>query len=283
MKDTTARLQKVQLKIFIELERIINKYDLTYFFVCVSMLGAKRHNGFIPWDDDLDVGMPRDDYDKLLNVLPTELPQEIKLQTPYNDRYSAVLFAKLRLQGTKFIEASNKKSRSKFNQIFIDIFPYDGCGNDEKKARKHARKLIFYRKLINNSIYRGRFITKGFRKRVFQILGRFITIFINPHYLIRKYNKLTKRYSFEESKYVINSHTNMKEFLSKEVLVKKDADTNFIFEGITINGVANPEAYLTSFYGDWRKLPEESKRGNYHNIIELDFGNHEAKEDKLWI
>lgn len=281
MKDTTARLQKVQLKIFIELLRIIDKHGLTYFFVCGSMLGAKRHNGFIPWDDDLDIGMPREDYEKLISVLPTELPSEIKLQTPYNDKYSPVLFAKLRLQGTKFVELSNRKSRSQHNEIFIDIFPYDGCGVVEKKARKHARILIMYRKLINNSIYRSRFLTSGFSNRVLQIIVRFVTIFIHPKYLINRYNKLTRKYSFQESEYAINSHTNMKEFLRKEILVANGVDGNMSFEGITIKGVANPDAYLTSFYGDWQKLPEESQRGNYHNIIELDFGNHEAKENKI--
>lgn len=278
MKNMTTQLQKVQLYMFMELVKIIEKHDLKYFLVCGSMLGAKRHNGFIPWDDDLDVGMPRDDYEKLLNVLPTELPQEIKLQTPYNDRYSEVLFAKLRLQGTKFIEASNKKSRSKFNQIFIDIFPYDGCGNDEKKARKHAKKIIMYRKLINNSIYRSRFKTNGFIKRIMQIAVRFLTIFISPRYLIKKYNRLVARYLFYDSVYVINSNKNLKEFLKREVLITDLSDRNVTFEGLTVSGVAKPEIYLTTFYGDWQKLPPEDQRGNYHNIIDLDFGGYESKE-----
>jgi len=77
-----------------ELVKIIEKHDLKYFLVCGSMLGAKRHNGFIPRNDDLDVGMLREDYEKLLTVLPKELPEGIKLQTPNNDKYSPVLFAK---------------------------------------------------------------------------------------------------------------------------------------------------------------------------------------------
>ena len=118
------RQQLVMLEMVQELDRICRKHHIPYFLYGGTLLGAIRHNGFIPWDDDLDVGLMRNDYLRLMQVLPDELPSHIVLQTNDTDRNYFYFFAKLR-DTRSFLDEGAYDRCFKYRGIFIDIFPFD--------------------------------------------------------------------------------------------------------------------------------------------------------------
>ena len=120
------KLQMAELEILNEFVRICEKHDLTYYLVGGTLLGAVRHQGFIPWDDDIDVAMPRADYDRLVEVCGEDLGAEYFYQSPETDPYYFLTYAKIRKNGTEIYEERFKDAR--FHKgIFIDVFPLDFC------------------------------------------------------------------------------------------------------------------------------------------------------------
>lgn len=118
------RLHSTEIELLNELDRVARELSVTYYLVGGTLLGAVRHKGFIPWDDDLDVAMPRKDYERFLKDAPELLGERFFLQSFYSDKGFGNLYAKLKMNGTAFIEESSQASS--MNQgIFIDIFVLD--------------------------------------------------------------------------------------------------------------------------------------------------------------
>ena len=113
-------LQLLELKVLLELKRICDKHQIKYFLAWGTLLGAVRHRGFIPWDDDIDVGMLRSEYAKFLTVCNDELSQEYYLQTFESDSGYANSHAKIRLNGTEYLEPANKDILE-HKGIFIEV------------------------------------------------------------------------------------------------------------------------------------------------------------------
>lgn len=133
----TKELWAVQLDLVNELDRVCKKYGIKYMLDFGSLLGAIRHNGFIPWDDDLDVSMLREDYDKLMEIGPTEFKHPYFLQNHYTDKNYSDCITKLRRSDTTFIMAVDVSPRYKlkYNKgIFIDIFVFDNVTSVDKNA-----------------------------------------------------------------------------------------------------------------------------------------------------
>lgn len=166
-------------------------------------------------------------------------------------------------------------------KIFLDIFSGDVCGANENMPKKHGCKHILCLNPKNNHIYYCKFLMKNFKKKIFQIIVCFITVFINLGYLLSKYDRLVGKFFFKQSKNINNSKTNVKEFLKKKILVIEDSNNNITSEGIDINGASNLDKYLTSFSFGWRRLAGEKHFGNFHNISKFDFGDQQGKEYKL--
>ena len=125
-------LQKVELDILQHFIEACEKLNVQYFLVCGSALGAKRHGGFIPWDDDMDVGMYREDYNKFMEQAPAILPEGYFLQNYKTDPAYSNVFAKLRNSNTTYIEKT--AAELKINHgIYIDIFPLDGYPEDTEE------------------------------------------------------------------------------------------------------------------------------------------------------
>ena len=124
----------VELDLLVELDRVCKKYNLKYCATGGTLLGAIRHKGFIPWDDDIDVMMLRDDYEKLCNIAPQEFKDPYFFQTEYSDPGSLRRHAQFRNSNTTGILSTEFPLRKPINQgIFLDIFPQDNVIDDELK------------------------------------------------------------------------------------------------------------------------------------------------------
>ena len=149
-QEELLKIQSLELKALSVLIEICEKLSIDYFLVGGSCLGAVRHNGFIPWDDDIDVGMTREDYLRFLAQAPEHLPKGYTLQTPYNCKQNPYFYTKLRIDGTKFVEYRNRRVKM-HHGIYIDIFPYDEVPDDEKR---NLREYLRYRRLIQLAVFR---------------------------------------------------------------------------------------------------------------------------------
>ena len=119
------RQQMRMLEILLEIDRICKKHGISYWLSSGTLIGAARHGGFIPWDDDLDIEMMREDYDRLMKVLPDELPQTMALQTHETDSTYFFYYAKIRDRRSLLAEGNNYDRMWKEQGIYIDIFPLE--------------------------------------------------------------------------------------------------------------------------------------------------------------
>lgn len=127
------KIWAVELELMLEIDRVCKKHNLRYFLMCGTLLGAIRHKGFIPWDDDADLAMPREDYEKFIR-LGDEFKHPIFLQTPYTDSDYAASFARVRNANTSAISPIIKYQ--KMNQgLFVDIFPLDNLVEEGAQER----------------------------------------------------------------------------------------------------------------------------------------------------
>ncbi len=139
-QEILEKLWEHELRILNEIDRICKKHDITYFIMWGTLIGAVRHKGFIPWDDDIDISMSMKDYKKFLKVAPKELSKEFFLQTSKTDKYHPAFFAKVRLNNTAFYSKGDKNLK-KHHGIFVDIIPLYNYNNPPSLFSK-IRKII---------------------------------------------------------------------------------------------------------------------------------------------
>ncbi len=229
--------QQKMLELVAELDRICRKHDIPYFLYGGTLLGAIRHDGFIPWDDDLDVAMLRSDYLRLMEVMPAELPPHMALQTNDTDPNYFYFFAKLRDRNSLLEEECPYDQVFKERGIYIDIFPFDHqqlwthlLG---EPLQGHTFKI--FRKATN--------ITSAMRKiRTITWINRHITFPI-----LRAISKATRGRSFTYD-YGIPFH-----------IVYDINDifplTTHRFENLTLPIPGNSHHMLQTQYGDYMQLP----------------------------
>ena len=269
IEEELRKVQLLQLQMAREVKRICNKHQIQYFLDAGTMLGAVRHKGFIPWDDDLDIGFLRDQYDRFLQVAPGELSKKYYLQNCDSDDAYGLTFSKIRLKGTKFVESISQQNAAA-KEIYIDLFPYDNRSNDEKKANKEAGKfrILSHLLMIKCHIYvwKGQGLKKWLKFFPFCVLSLFYT----KQGLRNRIEELTGMHRKENCREVyIHDGTSAyywhfpKKMLEELVLAE--------FEGEDFPIPRDFDRFLKTAYGDYEKLPPEGERKT-HNIIELDFG-----------
>lgn len=250
MKDL-EKLQKTELEILDEFVRVCEELKLSYFFECGSVLGAVRHGGFIPWDDDIDVGMMREDYDVFLQKARPLLKEKFYLQ-------SDGLFAKLRNKNTHFDDGTTGEC----NGIFIDIFPHDLLPDDEKlrasvihKVQK-LRWLHIMQTTHKRVVHPGRDLKWRMREAGLRVAHPLLSVFPKG-YFKKKMEEAARRWNTPQSHWLTCHYDadpiNMRAedffplkkvpFCGKEYYIMKDHDQ-----------------YLTQVYGDYMQLPPEDKR-----------------------
>lgn len=254
-------LQKVEMNLFLCFADVCEKLNLKYFLLCGSALGAARHGGFIPWDDDFDVGMYREDYNKFMEFAPKLLPEGIFLQNYLTDSSYPYVFAKLRNSNTTFIQTL--MSNLDMNHgIYIDIFPLDGY----PQKRFAQKKLTFMKKHYLRQLQSAFNMPSDLALRgkisvsIFKMLG----CHKRTGKILAKYEALISKYSVEDTPIICNHGTwyGERDYISKEYY---GSGSDAMFEGIKVRVPAKTDEYLTSLYGDWRTPPPPEKQKGTHN------------------
>lgn len=247
-------LQKIEFNLFLCFDKICKELNLRYFLLCGSALGAVRHGGFIPWDDDLDVGMFRGDYNRFMEYAPHMLPQNIFLQNYKTDPDYPFVFAKLRNSETAFIE----KALADFDinhGIYIDIFPLDGYPKEVSSQKKLASKKKNYRR----KLYCGFDMPREFKSEMAALLLRCAGYHKRTEKTLEKYEDLISKYKVEDSD-IICSHGNRhgeRDYIPKEYYGK---GIYMNFEGAEVLVPEKYDEYLSCLYGDWKVIPSVEKR-----------------------
>lgn len=277
--ETLSRVQRAELSIFKDFKEICENASLTYFGLAGTGIGALRHEGFIPWDDDIDVGLLRKDYDKLIEIVKRD----------YSDKYIIVngdefseyplMTTRIVLKDTKFIEESLKNVKCPLG-IFLDVYAFDCAAADEKKRIKQARGAWFFSKLlILKHIPFPVLPFTGIKQKlaycVTAIVWAFLNIFCISHkWLYNKCKSISCKYNDTDTGfYGYFCDTAMfSNFFERQdlfpVRTEKFEDTQMCFP-------RNLEKSLTAMFGDYMQLPPPEKRKNHFPYV-LEFSKEEA-------
>lgn len=276
--EVLERLHNIQLEILEDFIKVCDKYELIYFAVYGTAIGAVRHQGFIPWDDDIDVGMLRKDYDKFFEVFEQELGDKYTLLTPeIDDRYACTV-THIQRKGTRFISEASQDLKCE-QCIFMDIFPFDRVASEEKEQKKQARNTGFLGKLLflTGTAYpviplEG--ITGALAGCACKLIHYTLKLFqVSPKTIYMKYLKEATAYNQDNTSEYVTSfeyagciRDKIKE---KELYPLKKVK----FEHLEVNVPANNDEFLRNVYGDYMQLPPEDKRVNHMPLV-IDFGDN---------
>lgn len=263
-----TELQEVEFKLLKLFVEFCEKHQLQYFLVGGSALGAVRHQGFIPWDDDVDVALPREDYDRFIELAKKEFTGDIFLQTYETDPNYPYNFAKLRDSRTTYVEATYCFTNMNHG-IWIDIFPLDGVSKKSGKVTG-AMKYKLFRVWLRMWFIYPRCATRAPRKWWWP-LDILLDIFMYPnyiwnvhHHLNHSIDKIMKKKKYEECYYVANLQGAWfgREIVKREYFGK---GSKAMFEGLEVMIPEKYDEFLTAIYGDYMKLPPENKRVQKHH------------------
>ena len=270
--ETLKHLQSLELMILKDFIKICDEHDLTYYMYAGSLLGAVRHNGFIPWDDDLDIVMFRDDFEKFEEIFSSYDIEKYELLNNESSEDYFYLFSKLMLKNTRFEE--EWINQVNFNVgINIDIFVLDDLADGKFKQSYQLKKAFFYAKLLAMSQIRLEdlpFISKLISHSIYHVLN---LLGIKTSSIYKRCLKFLSKYKDENSEYVFDIMATAEEY--PQIFHKKDFNPpeKIKFEDIEVNIPNNYEELLVSLYGDYMQLPPKEKRYN-HPIDNLDFGEY---------
>lgn len=253
-KLSNDEIKQTILEILIEFADFCDKNELRYYLAAGTLLGAVRHKGFIPWDDDIDVFMPRKDFERMHELLQKHQMAPYYKLIGLNAGNSFWPFAKIVDTRTK----TTNEFASTDKWLWIDIFPIDGLPDDEEESAEHLRKAIPIKKNINRCHAK---IGKG--KNLFRAIAKIPMILtlkiISPKHFGKKLDKLARQYDFDKSNYVGCSVWSLgpKERMEKEKYLPR---TKVEFCGHQFWAPQDYDGYLKSIYGDYMQLPPEEER-----------------------
>lgn len=264
------KVQKILLGYLLEIDRICRKYDIKYFLAGGTLLGAIRHHGFIPWDDDADVMMLREDYDRFQAVVQKELPDNIFMQLPTTEKGNHNPFTKLRINNTMFATEFTGHFMELHNGIFFDVLSHDRTGNHKWSQKLHLMVTMLTRSVVfnkwgNTDIKSGGnhpVICKIVDKAKYLVPMRFAEWAQNKS--LTFFKKRRTEYLYDGMGRNLKRGPFPKAWLDEAVYVE--------FEGYAFPVPKEYDKYLTYLYGDYMQMIPVSHRRTSHSIVLTDLG-----------
>lgn len=240
-------LRKVQLRILdilVEVDKICRKHQIAYWLDFGTLLGAVRHGGFIPWDDDVDIAVRCEDMEKLRSVLCEELPSHLFYQDVQSDPQYYWPFSKVRDAKSLYLEAGESNHYDKPHGLYIDIFPQEFCFSSRLKVLLDKVYGRCYRARRNSPFYTKRDV----------VISHLIWPFISC--LVALFRLFSKVFGAKRRMHVFGSFLLKKSFEEKDIFPLSEIS----FEGHSFYVPNNYDHYLRTLYGNYMELPPENQR-----------------------
>lgn len=251
-------LQLRVLEILLAVDKACKTHGLRYYIVAGTLLGAVRHKGFIPWDDDLDIAMPRADYDKLIAHCKEYLPEQFEMICGENDAVYPLPFAKIQDAHTTIIERMHLRY---LGGIYIDVFPLDGVPSNSLSRRWHFIKYEYYKHclyLCCRDPYKHGHGPSSWVPLLVQKI-------YNHQELFRKMRKLQTEVDYDSSDMVVDHDDGLRGVMPRTVF---GTPTPIMFEGKEVMGIEQADRYLSQKYGDYMTIPphNDQRQHNFHYL-----------------
>lgn len=242
--------------------------DIKYYALAGTTLGAVRHGGFIPWDDDIDVGLYREEYDKLIALMDGKKFGNYVLEKPFENKDFTYGFAKIYDTSTTLVEHTRYNTK---RGVYIDVFPLDGVDDDYEVALKKYDNI---QKKRNWVLIKTCGVRKGrkFYKNLSVILGRILPFSWRKK--AKAIDKICKENSYKETKYVANYFG---VYGSKKEVIKRGyfgTPKLYKFEDGEMYLPEDADKYLTTMYGDYMTPPPVEKQVSHHDFVYFDLNKH---------
>lgn len=262
------RVQQLELSILDDFMRVCKENNLPWWAFAGSGIGALRHQGFIPWDDDIDVGLLRKDYDRIGQIFKEQFPDKYIVVNADEFPSYPLPSTRITLKDSLFVEESLKKVKDCPFGIFLDVYAFDNVAPDPAKAKKQILKAWFYGKMmILASVPFPVIPIYGIKKKIVHagtaVVWAVMRLFrVSPGRLFRKLKKAATRYNDQPaSAYVFPN--DLDPFCNVYEAEDLFPLRTLPFEGREVCFARNLEKHLTRFYGDYMQLPPVEKRKNH--------------------
>lgn len=255
-------VHRCQLEMAIEVKRICEQHNINYFLDAGSLLGAVREKGFIPWDDDIDIGFERINYDKFVEAAENELPANMYLQRWDCEEAYGYPYAKIRYIGTKYRLKTDYKSKAT-DGIFLDLLPYDSVPNNRTARRFHCFRLRFLYLLIQYKLGYRPFVKSAWFVQFIRLLSHFLKV----DFLKKKYEKTVTMYNQNADCTSVTEADGIDYYrfvLFKSIIQEV---TELSFEDIVFSAPKEYDRYLRLVYGDYMKRPQKAEQVGKHEVI----------------
>lgn len=272
------KLQLLELDILKDFDAICRKHDIPYVVMYGAAIGAVRHGGFIPWDDDIDVVMLRTDYESFLKIAKSEFSNKYQILNSDENFNYPLIISRMMLSDTKFV-IEHYKYLKLDTGIFLDIFPLDNIGDDKADEEKQYRDAWFWNKLmILRQMPFPNVPMHGMKKKVIHFICALIhyslmILHISPKWLYKNCKEACLRHQNESTKrvgFVTGSAKYALPIQKDELFPPQYLD----FEGISLPFPNQTDKVLRRIYDDYMQLPPERDRKNHYPYI-LDFGKYD--------
>ena len=268
--EELSKIQKIIWNIMSEIKPYLIENDIDYYMLGGTLLGAVRHKGFIPWDDDIDLGIPREQYDDFLKNVAKQLPSYMQVNTFYDETDHHYYFA--RIVDTRYHLKRMGSEVERTEDAWIDIFPLDGMPNNYFIREIHKMRLLVSRAFYHIATFDRVNLQRPNRPLSERLVIKFVQLTgfgrnMDAKKWLWKIDSLLKKYPYKDSKWVVNF---MGQYKFKEMFPKTKYGHGklYAFENNVLQGPEDADFILSQMYGDYMTPPKDSDKNAHAAELE---------------